>query len=263
VHRTGHILLLQHSENERLRYVASWFGAGLANEDKLLYVDVAGWGQDVLVPGLARHGFDATMPHKSGQLEFLDLDDFLTTDEDGGFPHLTRALAESAGVRLALRGDAVAAQVGREAHIAVERRLAALCHTRRVSALCQYDGRTTQGDDLAGALDLHPDWVYEADLSMHRRGHVIQVAGELDTLDGDILERSLRRMTEALPTDRVLALDLREVDALTLAACRALVEGTRLFRERSGRVRCGLPAGSAGQLLRTWVPPGNPGLELV
>ena len=44
VHRTGHILLLHHSEGERMRYVADWFTAGLLTDDMLLYVDVAGWG---------------------------------------------------------------------------------------------------------------------------------------------------------------------------------------------------------------------------
>jgi hypothetical protein len=262
VHRAAHILLLHHSENERLRHIAGWFGAGLANEEKVLYVDVAGWGPDVLVPGLARHGFDVAIPVTDGQLEFVELEDFLLMDKDGHFPHLTSAQATFPGVRLALRCDAVAAIVGPDAHVAIERRLAGLCHTERVSVLCQYDGRTTRDHDLALALDLHPDWIYEADLSMHRRGHVIRVAGELDTLDGEILVRSLRRMTKELDADRVLALDLRSVDGLTLGACRALLEGTRAFRERSGRVRCGVPPGSSGQLLRTSVSAQATNFEL-
>ena len=60
----GHILLLHHSEGERMRHVADWFGAGLASEQKVLYVDVAGWGPDVLYPELARHGLHVPGPLK-------------------------------------------------------------------------------------------------------------------------------------------------------------------------------------------------------
>ncbi len=258
----GHILLLHHSEGERMRHVADWFGAGLASEQKVLYVDVAGWGPDVLYPELARHGLDVRGPLKREQLEFIDLEDFLTLDEDGCFSSVTRAQDEFSGVRLALRCDALADLVDPHRHADIERRLATLCHTRPVSVLCQYDGRTTQGAELARVLDLHPDWVYEAGLSVHRRGHVIRVAGELDTLDGEVLVRSLNRMTNELDAGHVLALDLRRVDALTVGACRALLEGTRAFRERSGRVRCGLPGGSSGQLLRAWLPSRAPNFEL-
>jgi hypothetical protein len=56
-------------------------------------------------------------------------------------------------------------------------------------------------------------------------------------------------MTLDLPTDEVLALDLRNVQALTPAACQALLRGTRAYRDRGGRVRCGLPGGDSGRLL--------------
>jgi hypothetical protein len=118
-----------------------------------------------------------------------------------------------------------------------------------MSVLCQYDGRTTQGPDLTRSLDLHPDWVYEADLSLRRRERLIRVEGTIDTLDDEVLARSLDRMTLDLPTDEVLVLDLRNVQALTAGAGQALMRGTRAFRDRGGRVRCGLPAGDSGRLL--------------
>lgn len=249
--RTGHILLLHHSEGERMRFVAGWFAAGLASEDKLFYVDVAGWGVEKLTAGLSARGLHVDFALREKRLEFVSLEDMLDVGVRGGLSE--RALVDEGypGVRLAVRGDALSRIVGREAHLAVERELEHLCHEGRMSVLCQYDGRTTQGADLSLALDLHPDWVYEADLSLRRRERVIRVEGTIDTLDGEVLEHSLQRMTLDLPTDKVLALDLRNVLALTPAACLALLRGTRAFRDRGGRVRCGFPTGDSGRLLST------------
>jgi anti-anti-sigma regulatory factor len=249
VHRTGHILLLHHSDGERMRYVADWFGAGAVNEDKLLYVEVAGWGVDTLTAALGSRGFQVDRALSDKRLEFVTLEDLLDLDVSGGL--VDRALNDDGypGVRLAVRCDAVATRLDHRDHVDLEHRLARLCHDSHVSALCQYDGRTTQGRDLALALDLHPDWVYESDLSMLRRDHVIQVEGLLDSLDGDVLRRSLTRMTRELSIDHVLALDLRNVEAITPAACHALLEGTRTYRTRGGQVRCGPPADEPARVL--------------
>lgn len=253
MHRTGHILLLHHSEGERMRYLADWFTAGLLNGDKLLYVDVAEWGVEALVTGLASRGLDVRRALEAKRLEFVTLEEMRDLGAEGGL--VERALVDDGhpAVRIAVRGDGVADHVGHCEHLEAEIELARLCHEHRVSVLCQYDGRTTKGQQLAVALDLHPDWVYEADLSLRRRGRVIQVEGMLDTLDGEVLTRSLRRMTLDEATAEPVVLDLRHVEALTVGACRALVDGTRAFRDRGGQVTCGTPGGQAGALLQTVV----------
>jgi hypothetical protein len=233
--------------------VADWFGAGLASEDKLFYVDVAGWGMEVLAADMAARGFSVERAVDHNHLEFVSLEDLLTVGAPNGLVDRALRDEEHAGVRLAVRCDALAAQVTPEEYLALEQQLADLCHVRRVSSLCQYDGRTTRGEALARALELHPDWVFEGDLHMRRRGHVVQVKGVLDTFDGEVLVRSLDRMTRGLATDEPLALDLRAVEALTAGACEAVVEGTRSFRDRGGMVRCGSPAGERGWLLRSIV----------
>src|SRR6476619_7646300 len=157
--RTGHILLVHHSEGERMRFVAGWFAAGLASEDKLLYVDVAGWGVDKLTAGLSARGLHVDFALREKRLEFVTLEDMLDVGVRGGLS---------------------------------ERELEHLCHEGRMSVLCQYDGRTTLGADLTRALDLHPDWVYEADLSLRRLERVIRVEGTIDTLDDEVLEHSLQ-----------------------------------------------------------------------
>jgi hypothetical protein len=236
-----------------MRYLADWFAAGLLNEDKLFYVDVSDWGEDAILASLAGRGLDVERALEGKRLEFVTLDEMLHLGLEGGL--VERALVDqgNTGVRLAVRGDSVADHVGHDQQVAIETELARVCHSRHASVLCQYDGRTTQDGQLGVALDLHPDRVYEADLSLRRRGRVIQVEGLLDTLDGEVLTRSLHRMTFDEPTTSPVVLDLRQVEALTVGACRALVDGTRAFRERGGRVTCGTPAGDAGALLQTVV----------
>jgi hypothetical protein len=261
MHRTGHILLLHHSEGERMRYVADWFAAGVATDDLLVYVDVDGRGAEALTADLVARGFGAERALRDGRQEIVSLEDLpgVRGCRDGrvsvpqGF----------AGVRLALRADAVARCLDPAAYRALEHDLARLCRRSRVSVLCQYDGRTTGRDQLAVALALHPDWVCASDLSLRHRDHVIQVEGLLSMPNAALLARSLGRMTEDLGTDKVLALDLRQADALTPGACEALLEGTRGFRERGGHVRCGLPPDRAwGRVLSHLLSPDDDSFEL-
>lgn len=245
-----------------MRYVADWFGAGMVNEDKLLYVDVAGWGVDALTASLSSRGLEVDRAVRDKSLEFVTLEDLLDLDEPGGVVHRVTHDDDYPGVRVAVRCDAVAARLEHQEHLDLERRLGRLCHDWHVSALCQYDGRTTRGQALTLALDLHPDWVQESDLGLLRRGHVIRVEGLLDSLDGDVLRRSLFRMTRDLDTDHVLALDLRNVEIITPAACRALLDGTRAYRARGGHVRCGLPAGTSTSLFAPLFTPGDEGFTV-
>lgn len=262
MHRTGHILLLHHSEGERMRYVADWFNAGLLVEDKLLYVDVAGWGVEQLSAGLTGRGFNVDRALVDKRLEFVTLEDMLTVGVEGGL--VDRALHDEGhnGVRMAVRGDAGTQSIGLAAYEQVETALARLCHSRRVSVLCQYDGRTTQGSALDLTLDLHPDWIYESDLSVLRRGHVIQIEGMVDSLDGNVLRRTLERMTRDLSTDDVLALDLRQVVSLTPGALGAVVEGTRAYRDGGGRLRCALPGTDLDVLLTSMSAQDTVGFEV-
>ena len=83
MHRTGHILLLHHSEGERMRYVADWFGAGVTNEDQLIYVDVAGRGAETLTAELAARGFRTDRAVRDKRLEFVSLEHLLDVGVGG------------------------------------------------------------------------------------------------------------------------------------------------------------------------------------
>jgi anti-anti-sigma regulatory factor len=255
MHRTGHILLLYHSEGERVRVVADWFRAGGTLDEKLLYVDVAGWGVEQLVHDLEHRGFDAGRALESKRLEFLTWDDVSDVGSPTGL--VSRALSDASfpGVRMSIRTGEVARRLEPEHLASLEAELHRLAHERRLSTLCQYDARTI-GPALDRVLDLHPDWVFEADLSVRRVENVVVVEGRADSYDGQVLQRSLHRMTADLDPNEVLALDLRAVDAVTSSACRALVSGTEEFRGRGGEVRCGVGHGAA--VLQSVVDLGRP-----
>jgi hypothetical protein len=166
-------------------------------------------------------------------------------------------------VRLSVRQDALAEVVGKDEAALVEQRIAVSCHEAPLSVLCEYDGRTTVGNPLAQALDRHPDWVFEADLSVHHRGHVIRVEGLLDTLDEDVLVRSLGRMSRWVSPSEPLCLDLRGVKALSVGAGKAVLAGTSAFRQRGSTVEVGVPEGTGGDLVRMVLEQvSEPGIKL-
>lgn len=248
--RKGHILLLHHSEGERLRWLAEWCELGLRNGEKVVYIDVAGWGSETLANALRSRGLDISNAVEKGQFEFLGLAAVLQLGA-GGEDVVTTALSDGyPAVRLTVRQDALAEVIGPGEAELVEQRVAMSCHEASLSVLCQYDGRTTVGEPLSQALDRHPDWVFEADLSVHHRGHVIQVEGQLDTLDEEVLVRSLSRMSRWLSPAEPLALDMRAVKAMSAGAGRAIVAGTTAYRGRGGVVQVGTPEGHSGELVR-------------
>ncbi len=262
MHRTGHILLLHHSEGERLRTVADWFRAGLRNDERIVYVDVAGWGAYAILQAFENRGLDLRQVRDAGRFRIVTLEDFAAPDG------LERLLEESHGegyasARVACRTDVVGEQRHEEEYLALEARIARACHQLPVSVMCQYDARTTTGERLATAVSLHPDWVYESGLNVQRRGRHIAVMGNVDSWDGEVLARSLRRMVQELPADSAVELDLTGVANLTAAASRALLEGTEAFREKGGRVRCHPPEGKVGWLLRVLDSEHHPHFTLV
>ena len=263
MHRKGHIFLLHHSEGERLRWLAEWCELGLRNGEKVVYVDVAGWGADALTSALVGRGLDLSSALERGQFEFVGLKAALGLGADGD-DVVTAALdAGYHAVRLTVRQDALAEIVGPVEAQLVEQRVAACCHEAPMSVLCQYDGRTTTGDDMWRAMAQHPDWLFEADLSVQHRGHVIRIEGVLDGFDEDILVRALKRMSRWLGAEQPMALDMRGVKALSLGAVLAVLGGTKAFRQRGGMVEIGTPAGDGGDLIRSLVTRADQaGIEL-
>jgi hypothetical protein len=83
------------------------------------------------------------------------------------------------------------------------------------------------------------------------------VEGLLDTLDENVLLRSLNRMTRWLSLSEPLALDLRGVKALSSGAGKAVLTGTEAFRRRGGTVEVGVPSGAGADMVRVVLQQGN------
>jgi hypothetical protein len=216
-----------------------------------------------LTGALAARGLDVSQALEDGRFEFLGLPAVLELGA-GGEDVVTTALSRGyPGVRLTVRQDALLEVIGKDEAELVEQRVAMSCHEAPLSVLCQYDGRTTVGDPLAQALERHPDWVFEADLSVQHRGHLVQVEGLLDTLDEDVLVRSLSRMSRWLSPEEPMALDMRGVKALSAGAGKAVLAGTSAFRRRGGTVEVGVPHGAGGDLVRMVLEQvSEPGIRL-
>ena len=262
LHRTGHVLLVHHSEGERLRWLAQWCGAGLDRGEQVVYVDVADWGSEQLTDAFMDRGLDVTRAVKDGRFCFVGADTVL--ELGGGRDDVVTAALQQGfqGVRLAVRQDALAPRLGPARAELVEQRLEALCNEAPLSVACQYDGRLTSGAALGRALDLHPHWVFTAGLSLHRSGHVIQVDGRLDVWDEELVVKSLERMTRHLSPTVPLLVDLRQAQLASVAVARAVIRGTEAFRGRHGLTRLGLPSGSGAELVRLVQEAGDDFLEL-
>jgi hypothetical protein len=262
VHRTGHVLLVHHSEGERLRWLADWCGAGLDLDEQVVYVDVADWGSEQLTAAFAGRGLDITRPVKDGRFCFVGVEAVLGLG-DGRDDIVTAALQQGfEGVRLTVRGDALAARLGAEEAELVEQQLEAVCSDAPLSVACQYDGRLATDASLAKALSLHPHWVFTAGLSLHHSGHVIRIEGQLDAWDVELVVRSLERMTRHLSPAVPLLVDLRRAELGSVAIAKAVIQGTDAFRARRGLTRIGLPEGSGADLLALAHETGEDFLEL-
>jgi hypothetical protein len=258
----GHLLLVHHSDGERLRWLAQWCAAGLDGGEQVVYVDVAGWGTEQLTNALADRGLDVTSAVKNGRFCFVGAETVLGLGSESD-DVVTAALQQGFdGVRLAVRQDALAESLGPGEAELVEQRLEALCSEAPLSVACQYDGRLMSDAWLVKALDLHPHWVVTTGLSLHRSGHVIQVEGRLDVWDEELLVRSLQRMTRHLSLAVPLLIDLRRAELVSVAVARAVIRGTEAFRARSGLTKIGLPEGSGADLVRLVQDTGDVLLEL-
>jgi hypothetical protein len=226
----GHEGLLAGSDDHRRSGIESWVGSALDRQEKLLAV-------------AAPVGADIGTTWSEGSLTTVDPDDLRDLAQPVELLQAARAEGFH-GLGVLIWADAVITATSRDTHAEIEAVLADLCRDHPVSVLCLYDrdGNSGDRDATRGAgsdhLDLavarHPDGLHEQHLTLRRSADALQVGGEVDMVNLDVLAAALRALTHA-PPDTV-RIDLRRVSFLAAAAARALTVETADYRDRGGLV---------------------------
>ena len=257
----GHLLLLHDSEAERLAGLTAWVRRGLDQGEKVIYTETPNLPPAQSFLGvLEERGVDVGAATAEGRLAVLPLAEFYPPE--GQVTVIERALAEGFGrVRMSAEARAALTFVPERAYARFEATMNMLCRTRPVSALCQYDRRTTTGARLRETVAIHLFGVRQAGLRTGPDGPGIALAGQLDVANADTLAAALEAATKT--GKRVVSLDLAAVEFLDAAACRALSTATRRFRDRGGRVLLVAPQPAVEQTLRLLELDQLPCLEVI
>lgn len=238
----GHTLLLFSSEEQRWHSIAAWTLAGLGLGEKIIFTGLHLRGWNTLTTRLGDEGVDVDDALASGQLQFSSpLDHFPATGHE---EVVTDALAEGyPGVRMSWPAAEALTQLDHEGYARVEARMDELCRRLPLSALCQYDVADT-GADVAAALISHPivadghGLIDTRVVSLDGAGPALSadLVGEFDSGNAGVLEEALLRMARARGPVARMELDLSGLRFLSVAAGRALLDGTSDFRADGGMV---------------------------
>jgi anti-anti-sigma regulatory factor len=238
----GHTLLLFSSEEHRWQSIADWTLTGLDLGEKVIFsgLHLRGWHD--LTRRLGRSGRDVDDLVSTGQLQFASLHDLFP--DDGQEAVVTGALAEGyPGVRLSWPAIEALTRLDHEGYARVEAQIDEMCRRLPLSALCQYDADDVR-DDVAAALISHPIVADGPGLIETRLvdadgegPHVVaDLVGEFDSGNAGVLEEALLRMGRVHGPVARMELDLTGLRFLSVAAGRALLEGTWAFRADGGLV---------------------------
>lgn len=243
--RDGHLLLLSRSEGERRHALASWVRRGIERGERVVYTqrddDPAGRS---LTAVLADDGLDVSALSSSGQLQVLSLEEYFPP---GGHLELVhRALDDGfPALRLSAEARSAVAFLDVAEYARVEQSLEHLCDRYPVSALCQYPPSDTPSEVMSNGFRTHLR-VREPMLAADPQDDGVVLSGEVDLQNAAVLEAVLARATEGA-TD-LFWVDLSAIAFLDVAACRAILSGTRAFRSEGGDV---LLQGPSPMLART------------
>jgi anti-anti-sigma factor len=245
----GHLLLLHHTEQERSSKLAAWVRRGLENDEKVVYTEARGRSHEgSLLTALHGNGVDAMAATAEGRLSVLPVPEFYPAG--GQLPVVERALAEGyRGLRIAAEASTALTFLTWPAYMAVEREIDEITRTHPLSAMCQYGQDATVDDDrLPDVVASHLTGIREWLLSTSGGHGELILAGEVDVSNSELLACALRVATSRAP--ETFRLDLARVEFLSAGACRAIAEGTRLFRDEEGTVLLVGPEPSIASVLR-------------
>ena len=240
---SGHEALLVASDDHRRAVVTAWTEAATARRDKVLTLaaplrSVAGEGS----PGLALSADELPL-RTAVNLTRRALDD--------GFR----------GLSIIVWVDRLTAATSATVQADVETTLVHLCRRHPVSALCLYDRGDERTGQLGDAVDRHPDGLHDEHLTVRRADHALQLVGEIDISNLDVLTAALETATRT--DEHTVRIDLSGATFLSAAAIAVLAQNTEAFRAAGGVVEIHHPTSHVVRVLRLlWLQP-LPGLRLV
>ena len=244
----GHLLLLHRTEHDRAAALAAWARHGLDRGERVVLIEPEGAAYpDSATTVLRSHGTDPAAFLACGQLQVLAADRDLYSLQ-GQVDLVEGALRDGfPGVRVTARAEAADSLVDGQEHADLERAMNRLCHTRPVSALCQYEA------DLAPMMlhalcGMHADGIVEAQLRCRATPDGLSLAGDVDVSNHEVLRFALRAAITTESTED-LVVDLTDVGFLDVCGARALLTGTTEHRAAGGRLRLLRPSPAVERLL--------------
>ena len=266
-HRSGHVLLLHNSEQERSSKLAGWVRRGLENDEKVLYTEPpARPEKESLMAVLRANGVDTVTAQAEGRLSIIPAPDFYTAG--GQLPVVERALAEGyRGLRIAVEAKTALMSLTWPAYMEVERGIDAVARTHPLSAMCQYNRTSLVKGDLDDIIKNHAGGIRErlfsttAGTTTGGSDSELTLTGEIDMSNDDLLASALR--FAASRASGVFWLNLRHVGFLSAAGCRAIDQGTGQFRDGGGTVGLVSPGPPVADALRLSGVATLDGMELV
>ncbi len=256
----GHLMLLHESAAERQAGVAAWVQRGLDLGEKVLYAEGPDEREGSLMAALEAHEVDAPTALREGRLTLVPLAEFYPTDVQRLV--VDRALAEGfSAVRMSVGVLGALTILSPGHHLTVEQRLEELVRSLPVSALCQYARSSTRGPALRDAVGVHVPGIRETWFGTGESELGLVLRGEVDAGNAEVLEAAVTAFTDVPPC--VLCLDLAELTFIDVAACRALVQGSRDLRASGGRVLLVAPPPPVERTLCLLGLDDLPGFQLV
>jgi anti-anti-sigma factor len=228
-----HLLSFSATLAERQSVLATWAVDGLEQGARFVYAEPDDRpASGTLLVLLTSQQFDTELATRDGRLLQVPMETLYSPRA----PELITARAQADGfaaVRVASLATDAMGLLGREFLVAFEGELAQASRGGPFSALCQYDPLSA-GEWLTKVSGLHPLSGSGSPFFAIPGDGAIMLFGEVDATNSEAMDQAIEEATR-LATDE-LRVDLAGVELLSAAGCRAILHGTRDFRDRGGRV---------------------------
>lgn len=233
----GHVALLSSSPARSRAGIDTWVRSALARAEKLATVAApADLALGHAIDGGIDHGSGGVgVTPAAGQLIALDPAELHPAAQP---VELVRGVLDEGyrGLNVLVWADGVIAAASPDVHADLEAALAKLCREQPVSVLCLYDRDRAGSDHLDRAVVHHPDELRDQLVWLRRTDNTLQLGGELDATNIDVLTAALHTITTSANAARVVRIDVSQLAFLSVAAARVIARGTTAYRDQGGHV---------------------------